>query len=407
MTDWRNTFGALIRVNTGWYAMLAAMALTCVAVFAIHTASQGAVETNFAVRHVRNLAISLIVLVACALPHPKYIGQVAYVLMATTLVLLIVLILPFVPQWLVPTTNGVRGWIRTPVMNVQPSELAKITFVLALAWYLRYRNSYRTLRGLLVPFGILLVPVSLILKQPDLGTAILFGPVLFAVLIAAGAKLRHLSALLALAVLAVALNVVAVYFLPPNMQVLAPHQQERIVSTIDYAMGNRQDVQSSQYQQDKSVKMIGAGGVFGYGARRSAMLLQYHRLPERHNDMIFAVIVNRWGVIGGLVVLTLYVILLGTMLAVAARSKDPFAQLSCVGFAALIFTQVVVNIGMTLGLLPIIGITLPFLSYGGSSLLASFAMIGLTMNFASRPTAPLVRPSFEFDTTTEQLEPAA
>ena len=96
-----------------------------------------------------------------------------------------------------------------------------------------------------------------------------------------------------------------------------------------------------------------------------------------------------------------------TMLAVAARSKDPFAQLSCVGFAALIFTQVVVNIGMTLGLLPIIGITLPFLSYGGSSLLASFAMIGLTMNFASRPIAPLVRPSFEFDPTTEQLEPAA
>ncbi|MDP6152926.1 MAG: FtsW/RodA/SpoVE family cell cycle protein, partial [Phycisphaeraceae bacterium] len=151
----------------------------------------------------------------------------------------------------------------------------------------------------------------------------------------------------------------------------------------------------------------GGGGITGNPPSHARNLLHYNHLPERHNDMIFAVIVNRWGVIGGLVVLTLYVMLLGTMLTVAARSKDPFAQLSCVGFAALIFTQVVVNIGMTLGLLPIIGITLPFLSYGGSSLLASFAMIGLTMNFASRPTAPLVRPSFEFDTTTEQLEPAA
>ncbi|MEO1237461.1 MAG: FtsW/RodA/SpoVE family cell cycle protein, partial [Planctomycetota bacterium] len=120
-------------------------------------------------------------------------------------------------------------------------------------------------------------------------------------------------------------------------------------------------------------------------------------LPEAHNDMIFAVIVNRWGMRGGIGVMLLYLVLIGSMFAVAATTRDPLGRLSCVGFAAIFLAQAVINIGMTLGVLPITGITLPLVSYGGSSLLFSFMMVGLTLNFASHRPAYVTRESFEFD----------
>ncbi|MFW6032260.1 MAG: FtsW/RodA/SpoVE family cell cycle protein [Phycisphaeraceae bacterium] len=126
-------------------------------------------------------------------------------------------------------------------------------------------------------------------------------------------------------------------------------------------------------------------------------MLKYNYLPEAHNDMIFAVISARWGLAGAAAVLGMYLVLGSSFVLAAARSKDPFARLACVGFGAILFVQAAINIGVTLGLIPLTGITLPFISYGGSSLLSSFIMLGLMLNFASRRPAPLTRPSFEFD----------
>ena len=381
---------AIARPNPGWYALFASLALTAIGIYAIHI-----VKPHLAlVQGERWLPVSLVGMALCMLPKPRAIGHAAYTLLALTLVLLIFLIAPGVPRAIVPVLNGARSWIDLKVARVQPSEFAKISFVLALGWYLRYRNSYRTLRGLLIPFLIMFIPVALILKEPDLGTALLFAPTLFAVLVAAGAKLRHLSALLTIGILAIAINVAIIAFHAPSwMHILEPHQEVRIASMI----WPQKYAETAGYQQDVSMRVIGAGGLTGYGPPRAATILHFNRLPYDQNDMIFAVIVDTWGLAGALVVLGLYLLFLASCVLVASRSKDPFARLACVGIAAMIFTQAVINVGVTIGLLPITGITLPFISYGGSSLASTFAMLGLILNFASRRPAPLSRPSFEFD----------
>lgn len=374
-------------------ALIAAAALTFIGILAIAT-----VEPDQATKQVQWLVISLIVAVLCALPHPRRIGLVSYPLMLFFVLLLFVIILPFMPRALVPVRNGARCWINLGFMMFQPSELAKVVFILALARYLRFRDSYRTIRGLLVPFVLMFVPMLLILKQPDLGMAILFPPALFAVLVAAGAKLRHLGTLIAIGVTLVVVNVLVILYAPDSMQVLRPHQRDRIRAMVSQAQGDRRFVNDIGFQQDRAMTLIGAGGLHGYGPQRSGLLIHLNGLPEDHNDMIFVVIVNRWGLLGGAAVVGLFALLVLSFMTVASRSKDPVARLACVGFAAIIFTQMVVNVGMTVGLLPITGITLPLVSYGGSSLMATYAMIGLVLNFGTARPAIINRPTFEFDT---------
>ena len=161
--------------------------------------------------------------------------------------------------------------------------------------------------------------------------------------------------------------------------------------------GDDRMAQREGYQQRVAKRMVAAGGATGYGKDRSATIIDYNDLPFDYNDMIFPVIVNRWGIFGGLGTMALYGVLVASMLLVAARSKDPFARIACVGFGGMIFTQASINIGMTVGLLPITGITLPLISYGGSSMLFTFVMVGLVINFAARRPQMLARPSFEFD----------
>ena len=385
----------LLTLHPGWYALGAALALTYIGVLAINTAGQPANATQQARFW---LPVALTVMAVCIAPRPKWIGHASYPLFILALFVLVLMAMPFMPKSIVTERNGAKAWISIGTsITVQPSEIMKVLFVLSMAWYLRYRSSYRTLRGLLVPFFIMFIPVALILKQPDLGTALLFAPTLFVMLVAAGAKLRHLGLLLGLVVVTVGINVAIVLWAPPYMQILRPHQQARIVSMVSLAQGDTRYIKSSAFQQDKALTLVGSGGLTGYGPERSQTIVKFSKIPEAYNDMIFAVIANRWWAMGVLGVLGLYGILCGSFLLISARSKDPLAQLACVGFAGMIFTQVVINVGMNLGLLPITGITLPFISYGGSSLVATFIMVGLALNFASRRPAMLARPSFEFD----------
>jgi rod shape determining protein RodA len=392
MHDLTERLRDLFRLHPGWFALAAALALAAVGVTAMQEN-----HADYAAAQTRWIVIGLVVMVFVVLPHPRWIGHWSFPLIAVTIGLLAFVVLPGVPRSLVPVRNGTTSWINFYFMMFQPSELAKIVFVLALAWYLRHRESYRTLRGLLIPFVIMFVPVVLILKEPDLGTAVLFPPALFAVLLAAGARLRHLGTLVGLGVLALTLNVVAIYTLPDSFQVLKPHQRLRIQAMISQMQGDTRYADNVGYQQDKAMTLIGSGRVSGYGAARSAEIVRFNRVPEDHNDMIYCVIVNRWGFVGGAGVLGLYGLMIVSLLAAAERSKDPFARLAIVGFAGLLMTQVAINVGMNIGLLPIIGITLPFVSYGGSSLVTAFIMVGLVLNFASRRPAIVNRPTFEFD----------
>ena len=393
----------MLRPNVAWFGLLATLALTGIGIAAISVTSQSASAADQG----RWLAISLCAMVVAMTVHPRIVGLAGGPLLAIGIGLLVLLLVPGIPRWLVRPHNGARCWINLYFMDFQPSEIIKILFIMALARHMRFRANYLTLRALLVPFAITFVPVLLINLQPDSGTAMLFVPALFVVLLAGGAKMKHVWILAGLALAAVALNVAVIAYDPPPrgtqttdqrrlprfVHLLRPYQERRIAAMIwrnDYG-------QYEGRQQDVSMNLIGAGQITGYGADKSATLVRWSRLTFDHNDMIYAVIVNRWGLLGGLVVLGLYLVMTFSFLAVAAGSKDPFARLCIVGFVGLLGTQMLINVGMALGVAPIIGITLPFVSYGGSSLLGSFIMVGLVLNFAWHPPTKLARPSFEFD----------
>jgi cell division protein FtsW (lipid II flippase) len=278
-----------------------------------------------------------------------------------------------VPQEIVRPRNGARRWINVGI-DFQPSELAKVAWVLFLALYLRGRTSHRRLLGLSVPFLITLVPMGLILVEPDLGTALLFVPALLAMLVAAGSRLRHLA-------LIVALGLVAA---PLTYPVLAPHQKDRIKAMVAQVRGDPTYERDIGFQGAAAMNLVGAGGVAGAGRDEAAKLIHYNRLPEEHNDMIFAVVACRWGAMGAMFVWALFGTFCLGGLAVAGLSRDAFGRLVAVGLVTLIFVQMMINTGMTIGLLPITGITLPFVSSGGSSMVAAWIMVGLLMSVALR-----------------------
>ena len=378
------------RPNVAWFALAAGGALMAIGVTAMDTVAPELARMQTQ----RWLPIALTAMFVCMLPEPRTIRSATYPAAVVLLALLVFLILPFVPRSIVPVIDGARRWIDLGVMNFQPSELAKIVFVLAVARYLRYRSNYRSFRGLIVPFALMFVPIALLLKQPDLGIAMLLVPTLFVMLLAAGAKLRHLGTLAAIGALVAAFNVPAVAFeLPSSMHMMRPHQTARIAAMLN----PERHRDHAGYQQMVSKRIVGAGGVQGLGEERARTILKFNHLPENHNDMIFAVVVNRWGLIGAMTVLGLFVILVGSCVLVASRTREPFARLVCVGLAGQLFAQATINIAVTIGLMPITGMNLPLVSYGGSSLVATFSAMGLVVNFASRPPAFVSRPSFEFD----------
>ncbi len=385
MLNW-SSIKPLLRPNFGHVTVVLAVLLAVVGLEAIDTAPSASWLGRVALRQGVFLGVGLLAMMVVALPHHRLLNQLAYPMGVVAVLLLLVLLVPGMPDSLVPTKNGARRWIDLKITPFQPSELAKIAFVLVLARYLSQRQSQRTFLGLAPPFALALVPMGLILVEPDLGTALIFMPVLFAMLLAAGAKIRYL----------VAIVLIASSLAPVAYPMLRPHQKQRIMDVIDRFTGDTRHRDSYGFQGYKAMTTTGAGGATGYGKVQARKILRYNALPESHNDMIFAVICARWGLVGGLGVLGLYLLLIASAVLAAAQKCDPFARLMVVGFAAVIFTQVFVNVGMTVGLLPITGMTLPLISYGGTSLVANFAMVGMILGVASRPRKTRPRDDLEF-----------
>ncbi len=380
----------------GWVVFLCAAALTAIGIMAIQTTDMAAGSAYGAIQ-MKWIPLALGGMALVLVPKPSRIAEFAVPMAAVGLILLLGLVLPFTPESIAPTRNGARAWYNLRFMMFQPAELAKISYVLMVAWYLRRREDQRTIAGLWWPMVITLAPMLLLLIQPDLGSALLFPPALLAILIASGTRLRYIFAFLGIGLFAVVFTVVTVFYAQDVAKTfLKPHQIDRIVSMVSRVMGDNRYSKGSGYQQEKSMDLIGAGGVWGMGAQESAAMLKHNRLPEQHNDMIFAVICNRWGLVGGSVVVGLYTLLCLGMLAIGGGTKDPFARVATVGIAAYLFAQVFINVGMCIGLMPITGLTLPFISYGGSSLLTSFIIVGLMMNFASDKTRIIGKTNFDY-----------
>ena len=379
-------------VNYGWITIFASLMLTLIGIYAIDLginpdASMDQFLRSIAFKQLVFLVIGLIACVVIALPHYKLVSSFAWLLFFVCLGLLVFLLIPGIPKSIVTPRNGARSWINLGFTDFQPSELMKIAFVLAVAQYMRFRSEHRRFKGLIVPGVIAAVPVALITVQPDLGTASLFIPALFAMLIAAGAKLRHLSLIVLCAAMAA----------PIGYQFMKPHQKSRIDGLIKQFQGDTSTEFDINFQASRAQRLIGAGQAIGMSDETTRAMVRYNALPERENDMIFAVVVARFGFVGGFVLLVLYAIWVGGAFVVAASCREPMGRLIAVGIPAFIATQVVINVGMNIGVVPIIGITLPFLSAGGSSLMTSWLMTGLIVNVALHRPKPPYRSSFEYD----------
>jgi cell division protein FtsW (lipid II flippase) len=361
-----------IRLATpAWIAVAAALGLSLIGIVSISTT-----QPELAVRQ------SIFLLVGCAaaalatIVPPQGLRTVSWFVLAAALALLVFVLLPFVPRSIVTPRNGARAWIDLGIADFQPSELAKIAFILCLSQWLALRGSPRTLRALAGPAALLFVPVGLIVLEPDLGSALLFFPTFLAMMIASGARWRHVLAALAVG----AVVAPTAYF-----AVLKPYQRARIDAIVAQVKGDTRFERDIGFQGWRAMRLVGSGGLVGNDRSHARALIVYNALPEEHNDMIFAVVSCRFGALGGLATLGCYALYLLSALAVSLQARDGFAKLVAIGIGALLFSQMVVNIGMTIGLLPITGVTLPFVSYGGSSLAASWALTGILVSLGIRP----------------------
>jgi cell division protein FtsW (lipid II flippase) len=288
--------------------------------------------------------------------------------------------------YLFPAKWGSRRWIPLGFMNFQPSELAKLAWILAVSRYLMYRENFRRLAGLAIPFALTLVPMGLILKEPDLGTSLLFLPVLLAMLFTAGAKLRHLALVCFLGA-----AVAPVFWLA-----ISTEQKSRITALFLQHDGGPTPT-GDGYHLHQSKQVLALGGLVGSQFSGTAVddPLAYH-LPACRTDFVICMIGERWGLAGTLIVLGLYLVLIGRGLLIAAATREPFGRLLAVGIVTLLAAQTIINVGMTVGLVPVTGITLPLLSYGGSSLLFTCLALGLLMNVAMRPGYEIGNEPFRF-----------
>ncbi|MFY9344786.1 MAG: FtsW/RodA/SpoVE family cell cycle protein [Planctomycetota bacterium] len=311
------------------------------------------------------------------LPHYVHVLRLSWLLYGAC-----VLALAGLPL-LAPEINGARRWYAFPGFSVQPSEFAKLGVVLALAALLRFKSRARTFDGLLVPMAVAAVPALLVAAQPDLGSALVFGPVLLAMCYAAGASGRSIIALVAVGLVVAAFAWV---------EVLHDYQKERIAVWLQHWTwhdGNldtqhvREVLRGPGYQPWQALIAMGAGGWTGFGIGQGPQN-RWDFLPYRSEDYLFAVVGEETGWFGCVLVLGLVLLLAHGLLAIAMRTRERFGRLCCVGVATWIGTQALLHVAVCGWLVPATGLPMPLLSYGGSSTMATLLAIAICLNVGAR-----------------------
>jgi rod shape determining protein RodA len=381
---------------TNWLLVLSAILLGVLGIVCIWSAGRYSPLVEDAWK--KQLVVGIMGIGVCLLVQSvgyEAIGKAAWGLHVVSLALLLYTLMPFVPErgFLgVPRVNGAKCWIDLGIFRVQPAELVKITYVLTMARYLRFRTNFRTGAGLLVPFALTLGPMVLILKQPDLGMVLSFLPILFAMLFAGGAKLRHLMIVIVLGLLAAPMIWLCGSKGTPVFEnlpeIVKPYQRQRVYSMFRDDPKNQREF---GYQQHGALTAIGSGGLLGKPWGRLEVA---PRVPESQNDMIMAVVGEQFGLTGCATVLLCYALIFLAGIDIAGDSKDPFARLTATGLIAAIAATALLNLLVVLRLCPVTGITLPLVSAGGSSLLAASVAIGLLLSISARRTLILGKTNF-------------
>jgi rod shape determining protein RodA len=350
--------------NVDWPLLGCAAALITMSALTLGNLSVGRTGGGIAFRQLAWVGVGLVVLLAMATLDYRRLVRMAPLIYVLGLSGLITVYL------LGRSVSGARRWIVLGPLSIQPSELFKLAFVLTIVWWLTSRWAQppgRITIAFMVP--LIAVPFVLIVKQPDLGTALLLFPVTVALLVGAGARLRLLSGL----------TLAGMGILPVAWLVMKDYQRERIMVYLDPF----RDPLGSAYNVIQAKIAIGSGQLLGKGIA-GATQSRLAFLPERHTDFIFAVFAEMWGFVGCLVLLVCYVLLLLRGFDIAAGAREPAGRLVALGVTGLIASQVLINVGMVTGLLPVVGIPLPLMSYGGSSMVVSLAALGLLLSVRMR-----------------------
>ena len=311
------------------------------------------------------LLIGLSVMVVIAFIEYRFYSDFAYIVYTVAFFLLLVVMGYGI------ITSGAQRWIKIGSISFQPSEFVKISLILALAKFFQRppsREGY-SLKDLTLPFLFLLLPMGLILKQPDLGTAIILLLIFFSILIFV--KIRWST------LLTIGLGGAAI--LPISWSFLKEYQKRRIITFFNPEL----DPLGAGYHIIQSKIAVGSGGIIGKGFMKGTQC-RLGFLPEQQTDFIFSALGEEWGLIGSLMIVGLYFILILWGLRIAVQSKDRFGAILSFGVVAMFFWHIFINIGMVLGMMPVVGIPLPLISYGGSFLLSTFIGIGLLLDVSMR-----------------------
>lgn len=343
------------------------------------TASSEAVAQSFSLSNelqkqmVFYLVGLLLIYFTSRIPYSKMISFSA-LLYAINILLLIYV------QFFGVIAGGARSWIDLGVTRFQPSETMKICWVLYFASYLRYRKNFRSLHGMMIPLLITCLPIILITRQPDFGTASVFVPTFFLLLYLAGARKRHIFLLISFGILTL---------IPVYLWFFSDIQKSR----IDAFINPEQHQQTAAYQSSFSLLAIGEGYWFGKGIGKGR-INQLSKLPESHNDFIFSIIASELGFIGALGLIFCYFLLLFSAFMVANFTREPFGKIAVLGLAIFLGVQVFMNLAVTLAMIPTTGITLPFISSGGSSFLTCCIMVGIIFSISRHHVPVLSREDF-------------
>jgi rod shape determining protein RodA len=311
------------------------------------------------------LAIGGVAATVVAAIDYRYIERFAYVIYTLGVFSLVLVSI------LARDVRGAARWINIGSFSFQPSEFMKLCLVIALAKYLHddAKSEGRTLRDLAVPAALTAAPTALIVSQPDLGTAVITVLVFLSVCALTRVRWRSVLAFAALAALVA----------PAAWQYALPYQRARVTAFLNPAS----DLAGTGYHAYHARIAIGNGGLFGHGFM-NGMQNQYRFLPDQFSDFPFPVFAEEWGFAGAVVLLALYAFLVLWAIRIAALARDRFGTVLAVGAGAVIFWHTVINMGMACGLLPVVGMTLPLFSYGGSSVTTILLAIALLMNVSMR-----------------------
>jgi rod shape determining protein RodA len=327
--------------------------------------SEGLDPEYFLKRQVVFVVIGIVVMALAALIDYRRLRDFAPVFYVGSVLALLAILTPLGKK-----SRGAQAWFQVGPYQLEPSEFAKIALIIGLAAICANYKGKLGGRELAIVLGLAAVPFALIYKQPDLGTALVLGAILFGVLLVGGVRTRHLGILVAIGVIAVTAVL--------HFGVLQQYQQERLTAFLDSSSKS-----GATYNLDQSKIAIGSGGVDGKGLFKGTQTnLSY--VPEQQTDFIFTAVGEQLGLVGSALLLSLFVLIVWRTWRAATTARDATGTLICVGVMAMFVFQIFENVGMTMGIMPITGIPLPFMSYGGSAIVASFAAIGLVLNVQMR-----------------------